>query len=138
MIHIFIGGRLAAIAKSGEKMDTTTKAINWASIIGGVIIGALTAWFIYSRYLLISLLVERRENAKATRTLARSREIEAEERSSVRRLAPGDEFSDDPDPQNAAAILLRDDHIDFLDHGNDHVEYEDEFTDEDEEDDDRV
>lgn len=49
MIHIFIGSRLAAIAKSGDKMDATTKAINWASIIGGIIIGALTAWFIYSR-----------------------------------------------------------------------------------------
>lgn len=50
LIHIFIGGRLAAIAKSGEKMDATTKAVNWASIIGGVILGILTACFIYSRY----------------------------------------------------------------------------------------
>ena len=49
LIHVFIGSRLAAIAKSGDKMDAATKAINWASIIGGLIIGALTAWFIYSR-----------------------------------------------------------------------------------------
>lgn len=49
MIHIFIGTRLAAIAKSGEKMDTTTKAINWGSVIGGMIIGALTGFFIYRR-----------------------------------------------------------------------------------------
>jgi uncharacterized membrane protein YdjX (TVP38/TMEM64 family) len=49
MIHIFIGSRLAAIAKSGEKMDASTKAINWASIIGGGIIGAVTGWLIYRR-----------------------------------------------------------------------------------------
>lgn len=49
LIHVFIGSRLAAIAKSGDKMDATTKAINWASIIGGLIMGAVTAWLIYSR-----------------------------------------------------------------------------------------
>ena len=49
LIAIFIGSRLAVIAKSGEKMDTTTKAINWASIIFGVILGALTGWIIYKR-----------------------------------------------------------------------------------------
>ena len=49
LIAIFIGSRLAVIAKSGEKMDTTTKAINWASIIFGVILGVLTGWIIYKR-----------------------------------------------------------------------------------------
>lgn len=49
MIHIFIGTRLAAIAKSGEKMDSTTKAINWGSIVIGGIIGALTGLSIYRR-----------------------------------------------------------------------------------------
>lgn len=49
LIHIFIGTRLAAIAKSGEKMDAMTKAINWGSIIVGAIIGALTGFFIYKR-----------------------------------------------------------------------------------------
>lgn len=50
MIHVFIGSRLAVIARSGEKMDAMTKSINWLSIIGGVMIGGLTAWFIYNRY----------------------------------------------------------------------------------------
>lgn len=71
LIHIFIGSRLAAIAKSGEKMvsqfltafsskfsnadpeavqDAGTKAINWMSIILGMIIGAGTGWLIYRRY----------------------------------------------------------------------------------------
>jgi len=49
MVHIFIGSRLAAIAKSGEKMDASTKAINWASIIGGGVVGAVTGWLIYRR-----------------------------------------------------------------------------------------
>ena len=50
LIAIFIGSRLAVIAKSGEKMDTGTKIINWASIIVGVLLGAFTGWFIYRRY----------------------------------------------------------------------------------------
>ena len=49
LIAIFIGSRLAVIARSGEKMDKTTKAINWASIIFGVILGVLTGWIIYKR-----------------------------------------------------------------------------------------
>jgi hypothetical protein len=30
-------------------MDASTKAINWASIIGGGIFGAVTGWFIYQK-----------------------------------------------------------------------------------------
>lgn len=52
MIHVFVGTRLTAIADSGEKMDATTKAINWASIVGGMTLGALTGWLIYRRYLI--------------------------------------------------------------------------------------
>lgn len=50
LIHIFIGSRLAVIAKSGEKMDAGTKAINWISIIVGMIVGVVTGWLIYRRY----------------------------------------------------------------------------------------
>lgn len=49
MIHVFIGSRLAVIARSGEKMDAMTKLVNWLSIIVGVIVGGLTALFIYKR-----------------------------------------------------------------------------------------
>lgn len=49
LIAIWIGSRLALIARSGEKMDRTTKAINWASIIFGGILGVLTGWIIYKR-----------------------------------------------------------------------------------------
>ncbi|KAA6415590.1 MAG: hypothetical protein FRX48_00306 [Lasallia pustulata] len=115
MIHIFIGSRLAAIAKSGEKMDAGTKAINYASIVGGMILGAATGYFIYQR------------------TVARSRELEAEERASLRHSASqsgrGADFSDDPEEQVAAAAILRDDDIDFLDNEETRPGYRDEFTD---------
>lgn len=35
MIHVFIGYRLGVLAEADEKMDAKTKALNWASIIGG-------------------------------------------------------------------------------------------------------
>ena len=49
LIHVFIGSRLAVIARSGEKMDAATKIINYVSIAVGAILGAATGWFIYSR-----------------------------------------------------------------------------------------
>jgi uncharacterized membrane protein YdjX (TVP38/TMEM64 family) len=61
LIHVFIGSRLAQIAENGGKMDTGTKAINYASIIIGSIIGAVVGWWIYRK------------------TIARARELEEEE-----------------------------------------------------------
>lgn len=70
--------------------------------------------------------------ADANRTLARSRQIDAEETGSNRRPATSnaDSFSDDPEEQGAVATLLRDDRIDFLDHQSAN-EYRDDFTDDD-------
>jgi uncharacterized membrane protein YdjX (TVP38/TMEM64 family) len=61
LIHVFIGSRLALIAANGGKMDAGTKAINYASIIIGSIIGAGVGWFIYQK------------------TMARARELEEED-----------------------------------------------------------
>jgi uncharacterized membrane protein YdjX (TVP38/TMEM64 family) len=61
LIHVFIGNRLAQIAEKGGKMDAGTKAINYASIIIGSIIGAAVGWWIYRK------------------TMARARELEEEE-----------------------------------------------------------
>ena len=47
LIAIFVGSRLAII---GEKMDTGTKILNWASIIFGAVLGGLTGWLIYKRF----------------------------------------------------------------------------------------
>lgn len=119
IIHVFIGERLAAIAKSGEKMSSGTKAVNWMSIIFGMVFGVVTGWYIYRR------------------TTARARELEAAEEeaagrgrqrrqrdfpSSVRR------FSDEPD-EHDTATLLEDDRIDFLDQEGDG--YKDDFADDD-------
>lgn len=79
-------------------MDTTTKIVNWCSIIFGVSLGILTGYLIYSR------------------TLNRSRELEAQERVPARTVTlPPGEFSDEPDEEAASATILRDDQIDFLD-----------------------
>ena len=128
LIAIFIGSRLAVIAKSGEKMDTTTKAINWASIIFGVILGALTGWIIYKRSVLEN---HPKPLSDIRRTLARSRQIEAEERSKLQHPATpnGDDFSDNPEEQTAT--LIRDDQIDFLGPDGGSESYRDDFDDDD-------
>lgn len=123
-IAIFIGSRLAVIAKSGEKMDAATKVINWASIVFGVVLGALTGWFIYKRYACLNRSLA---NSDRDRTLARSRQIEIEERASQRRPpSQSGEFVDDPEDETDTAALIRDDQIDFLDSED---AYRDEFTD---------
>lgn len=67
------------------------------------------------------------------RTIARSEELEAEERASLRRSTSqsrrGGDFSDDPEERTAAAPILRDDDIDFLDDEETRHGYRDEFTD---------
>ncbi|MDI1488367.1 MAG: Tlg2-vesicle protein [Ramalina farinacea] len=110
LIAVFIGSRLAAIAKSREKMDSRTKAINWASIIFGVVLGIATGWLIY------------------TRTLARSRQLEAEGRGNARQATSHSPvFSDDPEEHADTATLIRDDQIDFLHERGEG--YRDELTD---------
>ena len=116
LIAVFVGSRLAVIAKSGEKMDAGTKAINWISIIFGVFLGAATGWLIY------------------TRTLSRSRQLESEGRGvGTTPPQPTSEFLDDPE-QAATATLIRDDQIDFLDQES-RDDYRDDFTDDDDGDD---
>ncbi|KAL8714855.1 MAG: hypothetical protein Q9220_001368 [cf. Caloplaca sp. 1 TL-2023] len=108
IIPIFIGTRLAAIAKSGEKMDASTKAINWISIIGGMILGMVTGWLIYNR------------------TKARARELDNEDRNGLQHTeSHSSNFSDDP---NDPAAAPKDDQIDFRD-DHDAPTYRDEYTD---------
>jgi hypothetical protein len=131
LVHIFIGSRMAAIARSGEKMTAGTKAINWISIIGGAVIGAFTGWYIYKKYV-IAIHIKAATN-NIFRVVARARQLEQEERSGVRRSSSHRNehqiFSDNPDEQAAAATLLRDDEIDIF--ADDAVDegYRDETTD---------
>ena len=115
MIHVFIGSRLAAIARNGEKMDKSTKIINYASIVGGMIFGAATGYLIYQR------------------TVARSRELEAEENNAQKtrrgsRVRAPSSFSEDPVAAEAGGEVPANDVIDFLDPG-DGDEYQDDFED---------
>ncbi|RPA77310.1 hypothetical protein BJ508DRAFT_417144 [Ascobolus immersus RN42] len=68
-IHIFIGSRLAELAELGEKMDAKTKAINYASIIGGIVIGVATGWIIYKR---MQTRIRHLEEQERTRLFASS------------------------------------------------------------------
>ncbi|EXJ54440.1 hypothetical protein A1O7_09779 [Cladophialophora yegresii CBS 114405] len=115
LVHVFIGSRLAVIARTREKMTMGDRAINYGSIALGAIIGASTGFYIYRQ------------------TMARARELEAEEanlvRDSTRRTGrPPAEFSDDPEAQAAANTLARDDdRIDYFDDSsNEQSEYHDE------------
>lgn len=113
LIHVFIGSRLAAIA--GEKMDGATKAINYASIVGGMLFGAVTGWLIYQR------------------TAARARELESEERAKVGRprgLSHPDEFVDDLGGADEE-VGPDDDDIDFLDGATEIEEYRDDENEQD-------
>lgn len=56
MIHIFIGTRLRMLAEEGRRMDTKTKLVNYGSLIGGVLLGAVTGWLIYKRCVFHGLL----------------------------------------------------------------------------------
>lgn len=111
LIPIFVGTRLAAIAKDKDKKDPTANAINWISIVGGLIFGIVTGWLIYKK------------------TVARAQELEAEERAGSRQSGPRTrQFSDDPEDHAATATLLKDDQIDFRDDRTSQS-YRDEFTD---------
>ena len=114
LIHVFIGSRLAVIGKNGEGMSAGDKALNYSSIAIGAVIGASVGYYIYQK------------------TMARARELEAEEavgvRNSVRTTGgPPKQFTDDPEAQAAAETLAQDDAVDYFDEsGSEPAEYRDE------------
>lgn len=105
LLHVFVGSQLGKIAERGDKMDAKTKAISYLSIAIGVVAGAATGWYMY------------------TKTKARAKELEAEERNAAIRAGGGgdddedDEFaeegryqySDDAAEREAAEALERGD-----------------------------
>lgn len=115
-VHVFIGSRLAAIARSGEEMSTETKVFNYASMAFFAAVGMGVGWYIYRK------------------TMARARQLEAEEetavRDSVRRTGrPPKQFMDDPEAQAAAETLAEEDAVDFFDESSGGSQYRDELTD---------
>lgn len=86
LIHIFIGSRLRMLAEEGRKMDGKTRAINYGTIIGGVIIGVCTGLLIYRR------------------TVARARQLEIEERAAMRAGRAANGYHDDSDDSAARVV----------------------------------
>lgn len=72
LIHVWIGARLAVLAEADEKMDPKTKALNYCSIIGGIILGIGTGWIIYKRTLKRAHQLELEERAKLAAARRRS------------------------------------------------------------------
>ncbi|KAI9848472.1 MAG: Tlg2-vesicle protein [Thelocarpon superellum] len=116
LIHVFIGRQLARIAESGGKMDTSTRLVNYASIAASGILGLTVGWVIYAK------------------TVARARQLEAEERARPPDPLAHDQspslFSDEPD-YGATATMLRDDDIGLFETEVEGADYRDNFTDED-------
>jgi len=112
LIPVFIGSRMAAIGERGEKMDASTKAINWASIIIGSILGISVGYIIYQR------------------TMARAAELEIEELEAGVGLPRERRYSDEgiTAEDTDSAALMDDDDISLWDH-NGNGEYRDEFSD---------
>ncbi|KAI0104764.1 hypothetical protein GGR51DRAFT_218846 [Nemania sp. FL0031] len=48
LIHVFIGDRLAQLADSDD-MPTSTRIVNYLSILFGAVVGATVGWFVYQR-----------------------------------------------------------------------------------------
>ncbi|OJD19651.1 hypothetical protein AJ78_00383 [Emergomyces pasteurianus Ep9510] len=140
LVPTFIGSRLRILAQSGETMSAGSKAINIISILVGIGVGIFTGWYIYRN------------------TLARAKELEAEERANNNiqpslptdspHLQPPHIFSDDPEEIAAAQALDEEAQVGFhrggvalgydigADIDDDHVAidpvgYHDEFTDND-------
>jgi uncharacterized membrane protein YdjX (TVP38/TMEM64 family) len=112
LVHVFIGSRLAAIAKSGEKMSAGTRAINYVSIAVGVAVGVVTGWYIYQK------------------TMARAQQLEEEEENNIRDTnrrtgMPPRVYSDDPEAQVSGTAFaedeVEDDDIDYFDDNDESV-----------------
>jgi uncharacterized membrane protein YdjX (TVP38/TMEM64 family) len=106
LVHVFIGSRIAAIAKEGGQMSAGTRAINYISIAVGVTVGIVTGWYIYQK------------------TMARAQQLEEEEANNIRDTTrrtgmPPRVYSDDPEAQVATTALAEDeaegDDIDYFD-----------------------
>ncbi|KAH6709268.1 Golgi apparatus membrane protein tvp38 [Leptodontidium sp. MPI-SDFR-AT-0119] len=119
LIHVFIGSRLASIAENGGKMDGKTKAINYASIAFGAILGATVGFIIYQR------------------TMARAKELEIEALEAgtadgafvVGNSSRGYSDVDGIDDTDAVALMGDDDISLWENDGERDGAYRDEFTD---------
>ncbi|KAL4896773.1 Golgi apparatus membrane protein tvp38 [Aspergillus ambiguus] len=114
LVPAFIGNRLRVLSEKGGEMSAGSKAVNICSIIISIAIGIFTGWYIYRR------------------TLARAKELEAQEREGIRQSLEADHvahrphhaFSEDPEANIAATTLARDEEerLGFHDFDDDNVD----------------
>ncbi|KAJ5597491.1 hypothetical protein N7537_007575 [Penicillium hordei] len=114
LVPAFIGSRMRLLSENGEEMSAGSKVVNICSIILTAGIGIFTGWYIYQR------------------TLARAKELEAQERADIRDSLQADHaahrphrgFSEDPEVNKASATLARDEEerIGFADLDDDNVD----------------
>lgn len=61
MVHVFVGSRLASLAEQPQGPEA--KIVNWAGVVGGILLGVATGWIVYRRTKVIAnrLALERAE-----------------------------------------------------------------------------
>ncbi|KAJ5779664.1 hypothetical protein N7457_007384 [Penicillium paradoxum] len=139
LIPAFIGSRIRLLSEKGEEMSAGSKAVNICSIVLTVCVGVFTGWYIYQRFdpsesihsqcLRKPMLIC---SFSPFRTLVRAKELEAQERADIRDSLEADHaahrphraFSEDPDVNEAATTLARDEEerIGFTDLDEDNVD----------------
>lgn len=115
LVPTFIGSRLRILSEDGGEMSAGSKAVNIISILVSVAAGVFTGWYIYKRYVFhISVLFSKSNfcanNSAVTSTLARAKQLEAEERANLRGPTPSNRpttvspggFADDPNATSLA------------------------------------
>jgi uncharacterized membrane protein YdjX (TVP38/TMEM64 family) len=121
LIHVFIGSRMAAIGEQGGKMDTSTKIVNWASIIIGGTLGVAVGYIIYQKTISRAAELEREELEAGRR---------ARGGSSERRYSDDGERPEDDDDDGDLAALMDPDDISLWDNDDGPLPgYRDEFND---------
>lgn len=111
LIHVFIGSRLGSLAEGSDKMDDSTKLINYASIFFGAAVGIAVGYMIYSK------------------TISRAKELElAEEAEGGSAQRDARVYSDG---ELDAAALMNADDISLWDSTDTQLGYRDETDDED-------
>lgn len=120
-LHVFVGSQLGRIADGQNKMDAKTKAISYLSIAIGLFAGIATGWIMY------------------TKTKARARELEAEEREAAIRGEGADgedyeeegryDYSDDAMEREATEAIRGDDGISLRSDQDYHDNFDDDAED---------
>ncbi|KAL2022821.1 hypothetical protein VTK56DRAFT_4637 [Thermocarpiscus australiensis] len=115
LVHIFIGSRLALLAESGDKMSGADRAVNYASMAIGALLGFGVGLLIYRRTMARAAELAREAELEAGEALLDGRPSEEEEDMDGGGLGGVGDFSDDnahlvdPDALDAAALMGDDD-----------------------------